>query len=156
MRAGTGRRTEGTSAGVSRTCPTMARHTGLRTTMLRREKGRPSGRPSLVLMLLVVLRFSVRSSPALACGAVGAGAALSADRHTHRREHGLIHTPDFLLSGLPGGATETDIGDAFSTRRIDLLGRACRLHRQLLSTRGNGGCSSCRSLRSSIHPDPRH
>ena len=54
---------------------------------------------------------------------------------------------------LLGGATETDIGDAFSTRRIGLLGRACRLHRQLLSTRGNGGCSGCRSLHP-VSPSP--
>ena len=104
------------------------------------------GRSSLVLMLLVVLRSSCVQSAAPACGAVGAGAALSAGRHTHRRERGLLHTPDFTPGGLLGGATETDIGDAFSTRRIGLLGRACRLHRQLLSTRGNGGCSGCRSL----------
>ena len=66
-----------------------------------------------------------------------------------------LHTPDFTPSGLLWGATETDIGDATSTRRIGLLGRACRLHRQLLSTRGNGGCSVCRSLASSIHLAPR-
>ena len=102
-------------------------------------------------MLLVVLRDFVVQSAAPACGAVGAGAALSAGRHTHRRERGLIHTPDFTPSGLLAGATETDIGDATSTRRIGLLGRACRWHRQLLSTRGNGGCSVCRSLASSIH-----
>jgi hypothetical protein len=53
---------------------------------------------------------------------VGAGAALSAGRHTHRRERGLIHTPGISPRELHGSATETDIGDAGSTRWIAFLG----------------------------------
>ena len=150
-RAGTTRPTGGTSAGVSRTCPTMA----------RRHKGAHDGRapdpgkiqtregPATVGPVLTrsccsasfSVLPSVRSPPDPVLGAVGAGATLSAGRHTHRRDRGLVHTPDFTPSGLLCGVTDTDIGDATSTRRTGLLGRACRLHRQLLSTRGNGGCS---------------
>jgi hypothetical protein len=76
-----------------------------------------------------------RTTPAF--DVVGAGAALSAGRHTHRRERGLIHTPGISPRDLHWSATETDIGDAGSTRRIAFLGRACRWHRQLLSSQGN-------------------
>jgi len=46
------------------------------------------------------------------------------------------------------GATDVSIGGAGSVRWIALLGRACRRHRQLLSTQGNGGVFHCRSLAS--------
>src|SRR5216684_2895990 len=80
--------------------------------------------------------YTVHSAPT--CGAVGAGAALSVGRHTHRRERGHIHTPGIVPNELLCGVTASDSGDAGSTRWIAFLDRACRRHRQLLSTRGNG------------------
>ena len=96
------------------------------------EKDRPHGGRSLT-------RSVIPLSTACwlpACGVVGAGAALSAGRHTHRRERGQFVTPDFTPTGLPV-ASPIRLGDADSTRRTGLLDRACRCHRQLLSNRGN-------------------
>ena len=55
-----------------------------------------------------------------------------------------VISPDTLIIAEEFGEWEA------SHRRIDLLGRACRLHRTLLSTRGNGGCSNCHSFCFSI------
>ena len=84
---------------------------------------------ALLWILLVVLRTLRVQSVAPACGAVGAGAALSAGRHTHRRERGLLHTPDFTPGGLLGCATETDSvtppqrgGSASSVEPVDCIG----------------------------------
>jgi hypothetical protein len=73
-----------------------------------------------------------------AIGAVGAGATLSVGRHTHRRERGHKQTPGLSPRELLCGVTDSNIDDADLTRRLAFLGRACRWHRQLLSSRGDG------------------
>jgi hypothetical protein len=65
------------------------------------------------------------------------GATSSADRHTHRLGSTWLSARLTALE-LLCGTTDANIGGAGSTRWIALLGRACRRHRQLLSTRGNG------------------
>ena len=91
----------------------------------------PASRPALTRSdaLLVVLRSSCAQSVAPACGAVGAGAALSAGRHTHRRERGHLHTPDFTPSGLLGAPPKpTSVthpqpgGSASSVEPVDCIG----------------------------------
>jgi hypothetical protein len=64
-----------------------------------------------------------------------------ASLHAHRRMCGLNHASSNSLDDLLRGVTDSDVGDAGSTRWIAFLGRACRGHRQLLSTWGNCGCS---------------
>ena len=54
------------------------------------------------------------------------------------------------LRELLCGATDINTGDAGSVRWIAFLGRACRRHRQLLSTMGNGGHSPLANLPFSI------
>ena len=87
--------------------------------------------------LVVVLCWQQnRSAPAI--GAVGAGGGPDGlPAHAPARV-GLIHTPSISPSDLTASRHRSDIGDAGSTRRIAFLGRACRCHRQLLSTQGNG------------------
>ena len=108
--------------------PTLSRPTArasaLATGLLTREG--PATRPVLHSLFSVL---GSRSGPSRR-PSVGAGAALSAGRHTHRRERGLNHTSGYLARRTARGVTESDIGDAGSTRRIALLDRACRWHRQ--------------------------
>jgi hypothetical protein len=68
-----------------------------------------------------------------------AGVALLADRHTHRRKRSLIRTPGISPARAALRRHRHHVGDAGSVRWIAILGRACRRHRQLLSTQGNGG-----------------
>jgi hypothetical protein len=64
---------------------------------------------------------------------------LSSDRNSHRLKRGHSQSAGHLTIELRCGATDINIGDAGSVRWIAFLGRACRRHRQLLSTHGNDG-----------------
>jgi len=69
----------------------------------------------------------VRGSPCWPTGTRTGASAASSVRPASRPQ------------GLLCGATDISVGDAGSVRWIAFLGRACRRHRQLLSTQGNGG-----------------
>ena len=79
--------------------------------------------------MLVVLCIGQEADPAPAADTVGAGAALSAGRHTHRRERGLNHAPGNLPGELLRGVTEptsvTQVqpgGSPSSVERVDGIG----------------------------------
>src|SRR5580704_11545835 len=96
---------------------------------VQRTREGPASRPVLDSCSDLFCLFAVPSDPA--CGAVGAGAALSAGRHTHRRERGLSQTPDFTPKELlrappkPTSVTQTQPGGSTSSvERVDDIGRS--------------------------------
>ena len=105
----------------------------------------------------VVHQYLSASRTARSIGVV-AGAALSAGRNTHRHQRGHIQSPGFWPFELLCRATGITVGGAGSIRWIAFLGRACRCHRQLLSSRGNREVVHCRNVFSicpvSAHGNP--
>ena len=129
---------------LRRVCAAMAART--------REKDRPRDR-SLTRVVIVFLSVSSLLGSSLrrsGCGGRLVGRPAHAPARARPQSYAGLHTV-----GTARSVTETDVGDALSTRWTDLLGRACRLHRTLLSTRGNGGCSNCHSFSSSICLGPQ-
>ena len=72
-------------------------------------------------------------------------------RPEHAPAQARPHPPGSSPCTLRCSVTDVNTGDAVSARWIAFLGRACRRHRQLLSTQGNGGVFRYRSP-SSISP----
>ena len=105
-----------------------------------REQDRHQGRSCTRLLFILHYTQLTRPQPSASwCGGRPCGRPAHAPAQARPQFIRRASRPRELLCS----ATDTNAGDAGSIRWIAFLGRACRRHRQLLSTQGNGGVFRC-------------